>query len=354
MFKYVMALLLVTFTSTSFALCHNSSMEYGAPISVDLSDKLSAATPEWTGSFSTQYNGSFNCSTGNSQFGYTAVITSSDEYATILSFQNGKYNVRAEITNEVPNKTLANWGGHIAAELNVPMTVRFSLVQQSGTNVPGNSATLDDTLFVTDLSGMSIMDIINWPFQQFLKFVTWLLNGFHWPYDSRDMFGQPMIIKYAPKSTTCSFSNAGLTVTLPTVGRNQILNDSRPGFTPFNLNMQCEGQAVGGTTDRAIDMFLSSTSLLAADPTVMTDSSAGAAQGVGLRLVKREAEDSPVVLSTSSTSKGNATSLYYVAAGGALGQQLSIPMGVYYYSWSPENLSQGTVNTTATLNIIYP
>ncbi|MGU0057172.1 hypothetical protein ACVXG7_24605 [Enterobacter hormaechei] len=32
------------------------------------------------------------------------------------------------------------------------------------------------------------------------------------------MFGQPMIIKYAPKLTTCSFDNAGLTVALPTLG----------------------------------------------------------------------------------------------------------------------------------------
>jgi hypothetical protein len=354
MFKYVMVLLLVTFTNISYATCHNNSVEYGAPISVDLSDKLSPATPEWTGSFSTQYNGSFNCTTGDSKFGYTKLLSTDNDKATILSFQNGKYNVRAEITNEILNRTLSNWGGHTASELNMPMTVRFSLVQNTGTNVAGDSISLDDTLFVTDLSGMSFLEILAWPALQIAKIVYWLFNNFHWPYETRDMFGQPMIIKYAPKSTTCSFSNAGLTVTLPTVGRNQILNDSRPGFTPFNLNMQCEGQAVGGTTDRAIDMFLSSTTLLAADPTVMTDSSAGAAQGVGLRLVKREAEGSPVVLSTSSTSKGNATSLYYVAAGGALGQQLSIPMGVYYYSWSPENLSQGTINTTATLNIIYP
>lgn len=37
----------------SYATCSGSSIVYGTPITIDLSDKLSPATPTWTGSFST-------------------------------------------------------------------------------------------------------------------------------------------------------------------------------------------------------------------------------------------------------------------------------------------------------------
>lgn len=354
MIRTALSLLLMTVGSFSYATCHNNRLEYAAPISVDLSDKLTPATPQWTGTFSTQYSGSFDCSVRNSRFGYTQILNTDDRYATILSFQSGKYNVRAEIISDVPDKTLSASGRHSASELNVPMTVRFSLVTKSGTTITDDTARLNDVLIVTDLSGMSVWETIAWPLKQLAKILQWLFNGFHWPYDVRDMYGQPMLIKYAPKLTTCSFTNSGLSVVLPTLGKQQILNGDRPGFTPFNLNMRCDGISVSGTSVRAIDMFLSSSTLLSTDPTVMTDSSAGAAKGVGLRLVKRDAGSAPVVFSPSDLSKSNATSLFYVAVGGTLSNQFTIPMGVYYYPWSPANLTQGNINTTATLNIIYP
>ncbi len=68
---------------------------------------------------------------------------------------------------------------------------------------------MSDVLFVSDMSGLSIWEIITWPINQVIKIAQWLFSGFKWPYDNRDMFGQPMIIKYAPKLTTCSFDNAG-------------------------------------------------------------------------------------------------------------------------------------------------
>lgn len=120
-------------------LCHlfRGSISYGPPISVDLSDKLTPATPTWTGSFSTQYSGSFNCSTGNSEFSYTPILSTDSKYATILGFSNDKYRVRAEITSTHPNKTLSASGNHTASELNTPFTVRFTLVDQSGTTLSG-------------------------------------------------------------------------------------------------------------------------------------------------------------------------------------------------------------------------
>lgn len=351
--KLIIMLLTVLFSSYSYATCNNNSLQSAPPITVDLSDKLTAANPVWTGSYTTQYTGSFNCSTNNSEFGYTKILNTDEKYATVLSFQNGKYNVRAEITSDAPNKKLSR-GNHNASELNIPMTVRFSLVSKSGTAVAGDTVVLDDIMFVTDLSGLSLGEIIAWPLKQLFKILTWLFNGFHWPYDERDMYSQPMTIKYAPKLTTCLFTNSGVSVVLPTISRTMLLMDNYSGFTKFNLNIQCDNLGANNTSGRAIDMFLSSNTLLNTDHSVLVDNSSGTAKGVGLRLVNLNSANTPLVLSTSNASKGNATSLFSVVSGGAIKNAFSIPLGVYYYPWSRETVSQGVINTTATLNIIYP
>lgn len=354
MIRLLTFLFLACVSGASYATCSGGSISYGPPISVDLSDKLTPATPTWTGSFTTQYSGSFNCTTPNSEFSYTPILSTDDKYATILGFSNNKYMVRAEITSTHPNKTLSASGNHTASELNTPFTVRFTLVNQSGTTLTGDTANLSDVLFVSDMSGLSLLEKIAWPINQLVKILQWLINGFKWPYDNRDMFGQPMIIKYAPKLTTCSFDNAGLTVALPTLGIPQLSASSQPGLTPFSLNMSCQNVGVNGNSDRSIEMFLSSTQLLSTDSSVLIDSSSSAAQGVGLRLIKRDAPQTPVTFSTSTTSRGNATMIFSVAAGAALDEHFTLPMAAYYYVWAPAQVSQGKINTSATLNIIYP
>ncbi|OJH82947.1 hypothetical protein ASJ78_03674 [Serratia marcescens] len=210
-----------------------------------------------------------------------------------------------------------------------------------------------DVMFVTDLSGMSLLEIILWPAKQLVKILTWLLNGFNWPYDQRDMYGQPMTIKYAPKMTTCTFDNAGLAVKLPTLGISQITQGAQNGLTPFTLNFSCQNRQSGGTADRDINMFLSSNNLLSSDNTVLIDKSAEAAKGIGIRLVKTASPNNPVTLSLSSVTPGAATSLFHVGTGNALDAQFSIGMAAYYYPYSPTAMSSGGINTSATLNIIY-
>ncbi|WP_297197659.1 fimbrial protein [uncultured Pluralibacter sp.] len=354
--RLLMIFALAAFSRASYATCHGKSIQYAPPISVDLSEKLTPATPEWTDNISTQYSGSFTCTTGKSKFGYTKILSDQSNYATILGFSNGKYYVRAEITNDLSNNKELKGSSHSASELNTPMTIRFSLVSKGGniTNITGDSIVMNDVLFVTDLSGMNIGEILTWPLKQLGKILQWLTNGFHWPYDDRDMYGQPMTIRYAPKQTTCTFTNPGMSVVLPTMGRNQVLTQVRPGYTPFTLNIRCDNLAAGGTTDRNIEIFLSSNTLLSGDPTVLIDSSPQSAKGVGLRLVKREATQHPLTISSSTTNRGNATALFIAQAGGPLSNNFSIPMGVYYYTWAPKTLTQGTINTTATLNVVYP
>ena len=352
--KWLLLMLFAFVSSTSYATCSGNGISYAAPINVDLSDKLSTATPEWTGTFTTQYAGTFNCTTYNSDFAYTPILSNNIKYATILGFNNNKHMILAEITSTHSTVTLKSNGLHSASELNTRFNVRFSLVNQGGMAITGETVKLYDVLFVSDLSGLSFSEIILWPLNQVQKIFTWLFNGFRWPYDTRDMFGQPMIIKYSPKQTTCSFINAGLTVSLPTLGVNQINSSNQPGLTPFILNMRCQDISIAGTSDRAIEMFLSSNTLHSSDNSVLVDNSASGIKGIGLRLTLQSKPQTPVMISTSNTSRGMATLLYNVSAGHSISDNFSIPMTVYYYAWDKENITQGKINTSATLNIIYP
>ena len=162
------------------------------------------------------------------------------------------------------------------------MTIRYSLVQKpkDGRVVPGDTLMLDDALMVSDVTGIGILELPFWLLEQVGKLLTWLLTG-NWPYEDRDMYGQPMNIKYAPKTTTCRFDNAGLTVRLPKMGVAQVLSNNQPGYTPFSLNISCQNMQQEGIADRAVEMFLSSNNLLASDASVLTNANAGGAQGWG-------------------------------------------------------------------------
>lgn len=353
MIKWFLLALLTCMIGTSYATCSGNGIKYATPININLSDKLSQATPEWSATFTTQYSGTFNCST-NGVFGYTVVLSPDNVHTTILGFNHNKHRVRAEITSSHPNATLASSGQYNASVLNTTFTVRFTLVTQSGTPVAGDTANLSEVLLVTDLSSMSLEEILFWPVNQLLKTLQWMMNGFQWPYDNYDMFSQPMNITYAPKPTTCTFNNPGLTVSLPAVGVTQVMSSSLAGLTPFTLAINCQDTGVNGISDRTIEIFLSSNNLLSTDNTVLMDSNLTSAQGVGLRLIKREALDIPVVLSTSTTNRGTATALFSIRAQEALNKHFSIPMAAYYYVWNPDNITSGKINTSATLNIIYP
>lgn len=360
MIKYFTTLFLLAISNIVYAGCSDKQkIIYGPVIEVDISDAVTNAIPEWTGTFNTNYgNNSFNCTTSSSKFGYTATLSSTDKYATIIGFSNGKYRVRAEIIDTIDNKTLNSSGTHYASELNTTFMVKFSLTSREANYIiDGDTVRLEDVLFVTDLSSMSFLDIILWPGKQILKITQWILSGFkNWPYDNNDMFGQPMNITYKPKETTCYVNNASLSITLPLLGRSQVLKGNFPGYTPFMLGIQCEHLVPhnGDRTNRNIDIFLSSNNLHPSDATTLIDTSTDAAKGIGLRLLMRNTPTSPITLSPSNSQRGNATSLFFVPENGLLQKQFMIPMAVYYHPWSPENLTQGVINTTATLNITYP
>ncbi|KNE87662.1 hypothetical protein PSTG_18947 [Puccinia striiformis f. sp. tritici PST-78] len=120
------------------------------------------------------------------------------------------------------------------------------------------------------------------------------------------------------------------------------------------LNFKCEQLAANNTATRAIDIFLSSNTLLSTDNSVMVDNTNGAAKGAGIRLVNVGQPDAPIVLSTSTASRNNASSLFNVQRGGSLTSSFSLSLAAFYFAYAPTDVSAGKINTTATLNIVYP
>ena len=234
------------------------------------------------------------------------------------------------------------------------MTIRYSLVQKpkDGRVVPGDTLMLDDALMVSDVTGIGILELPFWLLEQVGKLLTWLLTG-NWPYEDRDMYGQPMNIKYAPKTTTCRFDNAGLTVRLPKMGVAQVLSNNQPGYTPFSLNISCQNMQQEGIADRAVEMFLSSNNLLASDASVLTNANAGGAQGWAAPGQARHAEFTGGTVAFQRRSRQRhltvsrrrrrqpEQSLHHRHGG------LLLPLSARWRH-------TGEINTSATLNIIYP
>ena len=106
-----------TFSSASHAICYGKGIQHAPTINVDLSDKLSPTSPTWSTTYNIQFSGSFTCTTSSSEFGYTEMLSPNDAWATVLGFNNGKYYVKAQITNVIGNKKLSGKGSHNASEL---------------------------------------------------------------------------------------------------------------------------------------------------------------------------------------------------------------------------------------------
>ena len=298
--QLLMIFALGTFSSASYATCYGKGIQRAPTINVDLSDKLSPTSPTWSSTYNIQFSGSFTCKTSSSEFGYTEMLTPNDAWATVLEFNNGKYYDKAQITNVIGNKKLSGKGSHNASELGQTINVPFTLVDKPDGSISasGDTNNLGDIFLVSDLSEYTDTQKSDWLGLRGPFIVSWLSSGFKWSfYNQRDMYSQPMNVTYAPKSTTCSFTDSGMSVVLPTIGKNQVLSQVRPGYTPFTLNMRCDNLGADKTTDRNITIFLSSNTLLSGDPTVLIDCSPPSAKGVGLRLVKHEAPQNTEILS---------------------------------------------------------
>lgn len=341
---FLLLLVFGFFYNVSHAQCFGPSLVEAEDIVIDLSERLNERNRTWT--YQTHLRipptPDLNCNARVNRLDYTVANKK-------IGFSNGKHWVSVDIS-EIPQMENIGRGSHSPTMLNAPVSITFTLTNAGPAKniVQSDVASHREAIMVTDVTGMSAWYLAS-------KFSRWMASGFQdWPYDRRDMYRQALTIVYAPKMTTCSFNSAGLMVTLPKTSISQLAASTRPGYTPFTLNFSCNDLQESGSTDRAIDMFLSSNSLLPSDNSVLVDGTPGAAKNVGIKVVKHETPSSPIVFSTSSLNRGSSTSIFNAAAGEVVKNNFSIGMGAYYFQYSPAQVTSGEIRATATLNIIYP
>ncbi len=72
------------FSGYSYATCFGKGISFAPALNVDLSDKLNANTPVWEEQYSTQYVGTFDCSSSKSKFTYTLkLLWGGDRFWTV-------------------------------------------------------------------------------------------------------------------------------------------------------------------------------------------------------------------------------------------------------------------------------
>ncbi len=352
----VLLLFLIMMSSrAAYANCTVTATQTAPPVVLDISSDLTGSTTTVSKVTQTNFTGPFTCATVLLQpFPNTVGINSpfNNRTATI-GFNNGAQLVNITLTSLAKtNVTNLADGTHSGTELNTGFTLRFDLVATptgNYTKVAGNTITITPVIFASDASTLGL---VGWLASLLDKLVKFLLT-LQWPVDPNDMFLQPVQITYNPPVTTCTFTNAGLTVSLPLMSINAVKTTDKAGYTPFRLNFTCDGLLPGNTASRNIAMFLSSSNLQPSDKTVLTNTVSGGAGGVGFRVVQATNLSSPVQFSDSANAQGSATSIFTAAKGSAVSPAFSVDMGAYYYPYSPGTVTQGKMSSSATLVFSY-
>ncbi|WP_368938573.1 fimbrial protein [Morganella morganii] len=358
MMKTSAAVLLLFLTVISsraaYATCSVTSTQTAPAVALDLSADLIGATTTVSKVSQTNFSGPFTCTTALPLFPNTIGIDSPFNGRTAtIGFNNGAQLVNITLTALTKNNVSGLAAGtHNGTELNTGFTLRFDLVTTptgNYTKVPGNTVTITPVIFASDATTLGL---VGWLAALLNKILQFLLT-LQWPADPNDMFLQPVQITYNPPVTTCTFTNAGLTVSLPLMSINAVKTTDKAGYTPFRLNFTCGGLLPGNTASRDIAMFLSSSNLQPSDKTVLTNTVFGGAGGVGFRVVKANNLSSPVQFSDSANAQGSATSIFTAAKGSAVSPAFSVDMGAYYYPYSPGTVTQGKMSSSATLVFSY-
>lgn len=348
------------FSFEVFATCFEHTVQHpDDEKTINLSDVFHSGNTEYSVNGYINYNGIIKCELNSIlfpprstyDFSYDNVLEKSR--GITIGFKNDKYIFDVWIEGLKEKATLQGATTHNGEELNASYTLKFSLRENSikgerhFTAGAGSTVNIKPAIIISDTSNTVWLV---WLGEQAAKILKFIFSG-QWPSSDRDMLKVNLVLIYDPLPTTCQLANDGLNVKLPNVNRYQ-LNEDRPGYTPFRLNVKCNNIVGGGTTNRPIKMFLSSNNLLATDSSVLIDPSANSAKGVGLRVVQASSPQ-PVRFSPSNINPENATLLVNYATNSPVEENFNIDMGVYYYPYQPTAITAGKINTSATLNIIY-
>lgn len=356
--KTTLALLfssLLAVSQYASANCRQASTVTASPIAFDLSNDLTSSSTVVTKDSRTIFSGTFTCTDNGILIPNTVGIASPFQGRTAtVGFNGGKQLVEITVTKlEKNNVTGLAVGSHNANELNVNFTMQFTLVSTKPstnyTEIAGNTVSINPVVFASDASSLGL---VKWLVDVVVRLLAFLL-GLTWTTQPDDIYLQPVLVTYSPITTTCNFANQGLVVTLPPVSISTVKSATRAGYTPFNLNFTCSDFLAGGNASRDINIFLSSSSLLAADKTTMNNTASQGAAGVGFRLVTASNPTSPITLSDSVAAQNTATSIFTVAKGSPISPSFTLNMGAYYYPYTPAIVTQGPVSSTATVVMSY-
>ncbi|MEA1063489.1 fimbrial protein [Erwinia sp. HR93] len=351
--RIVCAALLLLQTASALAQCQPGIMQNAPMLSIDATDALNSSGGA-SYPLSTNYPGNFSCSLPAWWvIGGKNTVTNSSPYSNndfYLKFPGDAY-VKLSVTGIAPAQFNPGTGNNNGSSINSTFLVNLTLLDSAPDKnvmtVTGNMATVSPVMIEQDSTGLTVIQNIARMISDFAYFV------FHWswPVHDYDIYYQPLIIYFTKRETTCSFSDANKTVVLNDIDRASLANGHGDGRTAFRLGFSCAHLQNGAST-RGVTAWISSNNLRSGDDSTLISPQSDSAHGVGVRLMKA-GEHAPLVIGSSATAQGSATSLFTLAKQQKTKANFYVDMAAWYYVYDASALSAGEVNTTAVVNVAY-
>ncbi|HID8544198.1 TPA: fimbrial protein [Escherichia coli] len=255
---------------------------------------------------------------------------------------NKTYSLTGE--NHIPGTSLNSTVYTYKAKLlkSLPAGVNPGSVFKAGPGV--SSVTLPHVISVVDSSGIQFW----FPGVNFAEFIKWIL-GLIGSDESKRLFYQNITINYRPKVSTCSIPDTN--VTLPETDLTSLISSGKEAqfYTNFTLHAECS-DLLDGMSTRAIQFYLSSSNVNT--DTYTLKNAQGSARDIGVRVMRADTSKK-VAISTAELSPGNITGAYELYKITQWGSNFNIPLMAYYYIYGAHP-TEGSVQTTAKINVVYP
>ncbi|EAS3261711.1 fimbrial protein [Salmonella enterica] len=316
-------------------------------------------------SLSSETTGSQNLSLSSGTFSCSLELIGSNRVAIISEMANstayinyGNYVLQFTINNIVPTKEdYSSFGkSHIPGTSlnNVVYSYKAKLLKSvpSGANPAYVYNVGQDTTSITLVHAISVVDAsgINFwiPGVNLVEFIKWIL-GLIGSNEEKRIYYQNITINYRPHVSTCSIPDT--TVTLPETDLTSLISAGKEAqfYQNFTLHAECSDLLEGMST-RTIKFYLSSTSVDTDKYTLKNTQ--GTARNIGVRIMRADTSKK-IAISQTELSASNITSEYELYKIAQWGSNFDVPLRAYYYIYGSKP-TEGRVQTTAKINVIYP
>ncbi|MHA85208.1 hypothetical protein EBN95_23075, partial [Salmonella enterica] len=314
-------------------------------------------------SLSSETTGTKNLSLSSSTFSCSPEwFGSSNRIAIISEMPNGtayvdygNYILQFKITNLTPNeKDLDPFGeSNISGSSlnNVEYTYKTKILKYIPKDANPSyvlkakdgevNITIPHAISVVDISGIDFW----FPGVHFAEFLKWIV-GIIGSDEEKRLLYQNITINYRPHVTTCSIADT--TVTLPETDLTSLIsNEEVLVYKNFILKAECSDLLEGMST-RAIQFYFSSSNVDSDRYTLRN--AQGSARNIGVRIMRSDI-NKKIAISPSRLSVSSITSEYEFYHIDKWGENFDIPLRAYYYIYG-KNPTQGTVQTTAQVNLV--